>query len=70
MLIFAFIAGGLIIACTVFALLVPLAPEVTLSDIARRMETLHRSKPITSFDIASAAKKREAKISPQIKRFE
>jgi hypothetical protein len=41
----ACIAGGLIVASTVFALLVPLSPEVTLSDIARQMETTHRSQP-------------------------
>jgi hypothetical protein len=70
MLIFAFIAGGLIIACTVFALLVPSGPVVTLSDIARQMETLRRSQRITSFDIASAAKKRDAKFSGPLKRFE
>jgi hypothetical protein len=44
---FAFncIAGGLIVASTVFALLVPSSPKVTLSDIARQTETLHRSQP-------------------------
>ena len=67
---FAFIVGGLIIVCTVFALLVPSGPVVTLSDIARRMETLHRSQRRTSFDIACAAKKREAKVSGPVKRFE
>jgi hypothetical protein len=45
MFTFDFIAGGLIVASTVFALLVPSSPEVNLSDIARRMETMHRSKP-------------------------
>jgi len=70
MLIFAFIAGSLIIACTVFALIVPLGPEFTLSDIARQMETLHRSQPIKRFDIACAAKTREAKVSGQLKRFQ
>jgi hypothetical protein len=70
MLIFAFIAGGLIIACTVFALFVPSGPVVTLSDIARQMETLHRSQPLKRFDIACAAKKREAKVSGQVKRFQ
>jgi hypothetical protein len=67
MVTFAFIAAGLIIACTVFALLVPSGPVVTLSDIARQMETLHRSQRITRFDIA---KKRKAKVSGQVKRFE
>jgi hypothetical protein len=43
MFTFTCIAGGLIIACTVFALLVPSGPVVTLSDIARRMETKRRS---------------------------
>jgi hypothetical protein len=38
MFTFACIAGGLIVASTVFALIVPSGPEVTLSDIARRME--------------------------------
>ncbi len=52
MFAFAFIAGGLIVACTVFALLVPSGPEVTLSDIARQVETLHRPEPITSCGIA------------------
>ena len=45
MFTFACIAGGLIVASTVFALLVPSGPEVTLSDIARRMERTHRSQP-------------------------
>ena len=45
MFTFACIAGGLIVASTVFALLVPSGPEVTLSDIARQMETTHRSQP-------------------------
>jgi hypothetical protein len=48
MFTFACIAGGLIIASTVFALIVPSGPEVTLSDIARRMETRHRSPPRAS----------------------
>ena len=48
MFAFARIAGGLIVACTVFALLVPLGPEVTLSDIARQLEAMHRSQPKTS----------------------
>ncbi len=43
MFAFACIAGGLIVACTVFALFVPAGPEVTLSDIARQLETMHRS---------------------------
>jgi hypothetical protein len=52
MFAFACIAGGLIVACTVFALLVPSGPEVTLSDIARQLETIHRSQPITSSGMA------------------
>jgi hypothetical protein len=63
MFTFACIAGGLIIASTVFALIVPSGPEVTLSDIARQMETRHRLPPRTSIDIACGAKKREAKVS-------
>lgn len=43
MFTFAYIAGGLIIACTVFALVVPSGPEVTLSDIAARMERMPES---------------------------
>jgi hypothetical protein len=60
---FACIAGGLIIASTVFALLVPSGPVVTLSDVARRMETKHRSPRRVSVDLACGAKKREAKVS-------
>jgi hypothetical protein len=63
MFTFACIAGGLIIASTVFALLVPSGPVVTLSDIARRIETRHRSPRRASIDIACAAKKREGKVS-------
>jgi hypothetical protein len=47
MFAFACIAGGLIVACTVFALLVPSGPEVSLSDIARQLETMNRSRPLT-----------------------
>ena len=63
MVIFAFIVGGLIIACTVFALLVPAGPVVTLSDIARQMETMHRSRSATSFDLERVEDEREAKVS-------
>jgi hypothetical protein len=70
MVIFACVVGGLIVASTVFALLVPSGPAVTLSDIARQMETTHRSTPVTRVDIARAAKKREAKSLGQAKRFE
>jgi hypothetical protein len=52
MFVFACIAGGLIVGCTVFALLVPSGPEVTLSDIARQMEAVHRSQSITSSGMA------------------
>jgi hypothetical protein len=52
MFAFACIAGGLIIACTVFALLVPSGPVVTLSDIARQLDAMHRSRPKTSSGIA------------------
>jgi hypothetical protein len=45
MLTFACIAGGLIVASTVFALLGPSGSVVTLSDIAREMETTHRLQP-------------------------
>jgi hypothetical protein len=51
MFAFACIAGGLIVACTLFALLVPSGPEVTLSDIARQMETMRQSQPKTSAGI-------------------
>jgi hypothetical protein len=63
MFTFACIAGGLIIASTVFALIVPSGPEVTLSDIARQIETKRRSSPRANIDIAGSAKKREAKLS-------
>ena len=52
MFAFACIAGGLIVACTVFALLVASGPEVSLSDVARQLETLYRSQPITSSGMA------------------
>jgi hypothetical protein len=63
MFTFACIAGGLIIASTVFALLVPSGPVVTLSDIARQMEAKYRSPRRATFDIACGAKQREAKVS-------
>jgi hypothetical protein len=53
MFAFACIIGGLIVACTVFALIIPLGPKVTLSDIARQLETMHRPQSITSSGIAS-----------------
>ena len=44
MFAFACIAGGLIVACTVFALFVPAGPEVTLSATwLDKLETMHRS---------------------------
>jgi hypothetical protein len=51
MFTFACIAGGLILASTVFALLVPSGPNVTLSDIARQLETMHRSPSIANREI-------------------
>ncbi len=63
MFTFACIASGLIIASTVFALIVPSGPAVTLSDIARQMETKRRLPPRASIDIACAAKRGEAKLS-------
>ena len=65
MFAFACIAGGLIVACTVFALLVPLGPEVTLSDIARQMETMRRSQSITSS--GEAYLKKGVKLQPRVK---
>jgi hypothetical protein len=50
MLTFACIAGGLIVASTVLALLVPAGPALTLSDIARQMETMHGTQPVRSPD--------------------
>jgi hypothetical protein len=44
MFIVACIVGGLIVASTIFALFVASGPEVTLSDIARQMDTMHRSQ--------------------------
>jgi hypothetical protein len=52
MFAFACIAGGLIVACTLFALLVLSGPECTLSDIAQQMETMHPSRPLSSCGIA------------------
>lgn len=52
MFAFACIAIGLIVVCSVFALVIPSGPEVTLSDIARQMETMHRPQSITSCGIA------------------
>jgi hypothetical protein len=63
MLMFACIAGGLIVASTVLALLFPAGPKVTLSDIARQMETMHRSQSVPSFDIERVQNEREAKVS-------
>ena len=44
MFIFAYVVGALIVASTVFALLVPSGPEVNLSDMARKMEKIHRDE--------------------------
>jgi hypothetical protein len=59
----ACIAGGLIVASTVLALLFPAGPGVTLSDIARQMETMHRSQSVTNGDVKCGENKREAKVS-------
>jgi len=63
MFMFACIAGGLIVASTVLALLAPAGPKGTLSDIARQMEMMHRSRSVTSFDIERVENEREAKVS-------
>jgi hypothetical protein len=60
---FACIASGLIAASTVLALLASAGPKVTLSDIARQMETMHRSHSVTNFDIERVENEREAKVS-------
>ena len=44
MFIFAYVVGGLVVASTVFALLVPSGPDVNLSDIARKMERMRRDE--------------------------
>jgi hypothetical protein len=48
MFTFDCIAGGLILVSSVFALLVSATPNVSLSDIARQMETMHRSQSTTN----------------------
>ena len=48
---------------TVLPLLAPAGPKVTLSDIARQMETMHRSRSVTSFDLERVENEREAKVS-------
>ena len=63
MLTFACIAGGFIVASTVFALLVPAGPNVTLSDIARKMETMRRSQSVTSLNMTCVENERGAKVS-------
>jgi hypothetical protein len=68
MFAFACIAGGLIIACTVFALLVPSGPDVTLSDIARQMETMARSEPITGSEMACRKTGAKLMCPGQVKR--
>jgi hypothetical protein len=63
MFAFACIAGGFIVASTVFALLVPAGPNVTLSDIARKMETMRRSQSVTSLNMTCVENERGAKVS-------
>jgi hypothetical protein len=63
MFTFACIAAGFIVASTVFALLVPAGPDVTLSDIARKMETMRRSQSVTSLNIKCVENERQAKVS-------
>jgi hypothetical protein len=63
MFTFDCIAVGLIVGSTVFVLLLPWGPKVTLSDIARQMVTMHKSQSIRSLDIECVEKKREAKVS-------
>jgi hypothetical protein len=54
---FAWIVCGLIVASSLFALLVPSGPEATLSDVARQMETMRRSQAKTSSDIEGSAER-------------
>jgi hypothetical protein len=44
MIIFVSVIGALVVASTVFALLIPSGAKVTLSDIAQEMDNLHRSQ--------------------------
>jgi hypothetical protein len=69
MFIFVCIAGGLILASTVLALLVSSGSRVTLSDIALRMEKIGGSQQIGSGG-ARVAKKHTAKIPGQVKRLQ
>jgi hypothetical protein len=62
MFTFACIAGGFILASTMIALLAPSGPQVTLSDIARRMENMRGLQPVTC-NRGRVAKKRVANIS-------
>jgi hypothetical protein len=57
----ACIAIGLIVASILFALLGPSGPKVTLSDIARQTETMHRSQSIRSRDIEYVENEPEAR---------
>lgn len=64
MFTFACIVCGLIVASTIFAVFAPSGPEDSLSDIARQMETMHRSRPHDgSFDIARVESEREVRAS-------
>ncbi len=63
MFTFACIAGGFIVASTVLALLVPAGADVTLSDIARNIETIRRSQSVTSLSIKCVENERQAKVS-------
>jgi hypothetical protein len=60
MLVFACVAGASILVCTLVALIIPSGPTVTLSDVARQMETMHGSRPMKSVEIAGAEEKRKA----------
>jgi hypothetical protein len=60
---FACIAGGVIVVSTVFALLVPAGPDVTLSDVAQKMEIMRRSQTATSLNIKCVENEHEAKVS-------
>ena len=60
MLVFACVAGAFILVCTLVAFIIPTGPTVTLSDVARQMETMHGSRPMKSVEIAGAEEKRKA----------
>jgi hypothetical protein len=69
MFTFACIAAGLIVASTVLALLVPGGPEVTLSDIARQMEAMHRSQSATNHDVDCVETSVRLKYLGEVKKF-